>query len=91
MDGALVLRRHLQYFGFALVSGVVGIGVLVLLGGISPDGFVLAGRLQALVSMALIGAAMAVVYTGLLLLVRNPELASVASMIRTRFHPGTSE
>jgi hypothetical protein len=34
---------------------------------------------------------MAVVYTGLLLLVRNPELASVASMIRTRFHPGTSE
>jgi hypothetical protein len=25
------------------------------------------------------------------LLVRNPELTSVASMIRTRFHPGTSE
>ena len=75
MDGALVLRRHLQYFGLALVSGVVGIGVLVLLGGISPDGFVLSGRLQALISIALIGTTMAAVYAGLLLLVRNPELA----------------
>ena len=91
MDGALVLRRHLQYFGLALVSGLAGIGVLVLLGGISPDGFVLSGRLQALVSIALIGGAMAAVYAGLLLLVRNPELTSVAGMIRARFRPGSSE
>jgi putative peptidoglycan lipid II flippase len=91
MDGALVLRRHAQYFGLALISGAAGIGVLALLGGLSPHSFVLSGRLQALASIALIGAAMAAVYTGLLLLVRNPELTSVAGMLRARLRSGASE
>ena len=91
MDGAIVLKRHLQYFGLALVAGAAGLGVLLALGGLSADSFVLSGRLQALVSIALIGTAMAAVYTALLLLVHNPELTSVASTIRSRFRPGSPE
>jgi putative peptidoglycan lipid II flippase len=91
IDGALILKRHLQYFGLALLSGVAGLGVLLALGGLSADSFVLSGRLQALGSIALTGTTMAAVYTALLLLVRNPELTSVASTIRSRFRPGVSE
>jgi putative peptidoglycan lipid II flippase len=85
MDGRLVFRRHLQYLGLALVSGVAGFGMLVVLGGISADGFAQSGRFQALLAIVVIGAVMSVVYFGLLMLVRNPELASVTKTLAGRF------
>jgi putative peptidoglycan lipid II flippase len=88
MDGWLVLRRHLQYLGLALVSGAAGFGMLVLLGGISPDGYAQSDRLPAVISILAIGAVMSVVYFGLLLLVRNPELASVTNTLTRRFRRG---
>ena len=91
MDGALILKRHLQYFGLALLAGAAGLGVLLALGGLAPDSFVLAGRLQALASIALVGSAMAAVYTALLLLMRNPELTSVVGTVLSRLRPGSSE
>ncbi|WP_349899136.1 murein biosynthesis integral membrane protein MurJ [Parafrigoribacterium soli] len=85
MDGRLVLQRHVQYLVFALVAGVIGLVVLVLLGGLSPDGFAQADRLSAILTIIVISAVMGTVYFGLLLLLRNPELASVANTVRARF------
>jgi putative peptidoglycan lipid II flippase len=84
MDGRLVLRRHVQYLVFALAAGAIGFLVLVLLGGLSADGFAQADRLSAILSIVVIGAVMGAVYFGLLLLLRNPELASVANTVRAR-------
>jgi putative peptidoglycan lipid II flippase len=85
IDGRRVVIRHLQYLGLALVSGAVGFLILLLLGGLSGDGFALSGLAPAIVSIAIVGLAMAAVYLGLLTLFRNPELASVTKTIAARF------
>lgn len=84
MDGRLMLRRHIQFLLLALVSGAVGFIVLILLGGLSADGFAQSDRGAAIVSVAIIGAVMGLVYFGLLLLIRNPELTSVTTILKTR-------
>jgi putative peptidoglycan lipid II flippase len=84
MDGALVLVRHLQYLGLSLVAGAVGLIVTWLLGGYSAGGFAQSGTLQAIITIAVAGAAMCLVYLGLLRVVRNPELASVTGTISRR-------
>ena len=91
MDGRLVLKRHLQYLGLALVAGAVGIGLLLLLGGLSAGGFAQSGKLEALLSMAVIGTVMTFVYGGGLLVLRNPELAAVIGAVQVRFRPRKSE
>jgi putative peptidoglycan lipid II flippase len=85
MDGWLVLRRHLQYLLLALVAGAIGFVMLLLLGGLAADGFAQSGIVPAVLSIIVIGAVMSVVYFGLLLLLRNPELASVTNTVRARF------
>ncbi|WP_394770603.1 murein biosynthesis integral membrane protein MurJ [Lacisediminihabitans sp.] len=85
MDGALILRRHLQYLVLSLAAGVVGVGVVALLGGYSPDGFAQSGVFSALLSIVIAAAVMGAVYLGLLLAFRNPELTSVTSVVRARF------
>lgn len=87
IDGRLVIRRHVQYFVFALLAGTVGIGVVSLCGGYSAQGFAQSGRFAAIVSIALAGAVMATVYFGTLALTKNPQLHSVRSTISRRFHP----
>ena len=82
--GAFLLRRHVQYLFAALVAGVVGIGILSVFGGLSPDGFAQTGRIAAIAAIALIGAGMAVVYAGVLLLMKNPELSAGIALIARR-------
>jgi putative peptidoglycan lipid II flippase len=79
-----VFTKHLRYLALSLVSGAVGFGVLLLLGGLSADGFAQSGRGEAFLSILIIGGVMAVVYGGLLTLFRTPELASVAGTLRRR-------
>ncbi|MHB1171278.1 MAG: murein biosynthesis integral membrane protein MurJ [Lacisediminihabitans sp.] len=85
MDGRLVLRRHLQYLALSLVAGAAGFGALLLLGGLSSEGFAQSGKIAAVVSIAAIGTVMSLVYLGLLTLLRNPELAAVTKTVRERF------
>jgi peptidoglycan biosynthesis protein MviN/MurJ (putative lipid II flippase) len=85
IDGALVLRRHVQYLAFALVAGIVGILVLLLLGGFSSDGFAQSGKLPAIIAIIASGAVMAAVYFGLLLVFRNPEIHAVSGTLTARF------
>lgn len=85
IDGALVLRRHLQYLCLALVAGVVGAALLWLIGGFRADGFAVSGTLPAAISIAGVGIVMAAVYFGLLLATRNPEILSVRDTMTSRF------
>ena len=85
MDGRRVLLRYVQFLGFAVLSGLVGLVLLYLLGGTTPDGFALSGRLQAAVAMVAIAGAMGIVYLGLLVLFRNPELGAIIRTVRARF------
>ncbi|MEO6941817.1 MAG: murein biosynthesis integral membrane protein MurJ [Terrimesophilobacter sp.] len=76
--GRHIAARYAQYFGLALVAGVAGFGLLLLLGGFSASGFAQSGRVEALLSIAIVGVLMSAIYLGLLALVRSPELAAVA-------------
>ncbi len=81
LDGRRLLARHLQYLAAALVSGVAGYALLLALGGTRAGGFALADRMSALISVAAIGAGMAVVYLGMLVLMRSPELSAMAKAV----------
>jgi putative peptidoglycan lipid II flippase len=89
--GGRVLVRHVQYLALALVAGAVGLGILVLLGGFDPGGFAQAGRVQAIIAIGVVGTVMALVYLGLLTLIRNPELASVTTSLTRRLRRGRPE
>jgi len=84
MDGRLILIRHLQYLGLALLSALPGLVVLWLLGGFHAGGFAQAGIAQALLSIAVTGSVMLLVYLGLLRLFRNPELSAAVGPVLAR-------
>ncbi|MDQ1549768.1 MAG: putative peptidoglycan lipid flippase [Microbacteriaceae bacterium] len=85
MDGWTVLWRHLQYLGLAIVAGAAGAGVALALGSFSSDGFAQSGLAAAILTVAVIGVVMGIVYLGLLLAFRNPELASITKTVTARF------
>ena len=74
LDVGRVVVQALWFLAAAIPAGAVGWGILQLLGGVGPDAFPVSNRLDAILSMAAAGAAMAVVYFGVLWLTRNPEL-----------------
>jgi putative peptidoglycan lipid II flippase len=85
IDGRIVAVRHLQYLGLALVAGAIGLVVVFALGGFSANGFAQADKVGAVVTVLAAGAAMAIVYVGLLAAFRNPELASASATVLARF------
>ena len=58
--------------------------LLVALGGFRDDGFAIGTRVGAIVSMAIIGSVMAVLYFGILWLLRSPELRGFAEPLVAR-------
>ncbi|MCU1638347.1 MAG: mviN [Microbacteriaceae bacterium] len=85
LGGRLLLGRHLQFALAAIVSAVVGAGILFALGGVTPNGFAQESRVSAIISIGTIGAGMATVYLGMLLLVRNPETRTAVGAVTARF------
>jgi putative peptidoglycan lipid II flippase len=91
---AVILRRRLgggggaiaRRFGvFALASipaTGAGVGVLALLGGFDAAGFAIAGPWQGVVSTAIIGLAVILVFFAALAATRAPELRGVLASIR---------
>ena len=79
-----VAARALWYLGAALVAGAVGAGVLVLLGGIGDGAFPVSGAVGGIVSMAVAGASMGLVYFAILWMTRNPELRALVAPIAAR-------
>lgn len=84
LGGRLLLRRFVQFVVAALVSAAVGVGILVSVGGLTPGGFAQSGLVGAITGIAIIGSGMAVVYLGVLLLMKNPEAAGAVETITSR-------
>jgi putative peptidoglycan lipid II flippase len=96
---ALLLRRRMRRLGtgsvaraylvflIALVPATAaGVGLDLALGAFS-GGFALSGIPQAIVSVAAIGAAMAIVYLAVLALLRSPELRELSAPVLRRLRP----
>ena len=81
----LVAVRHVQYLAYALVAAVPGLAIVWGLGGFRADGWATTATVPALVTSALAGGAMAVVYFGLLFLTRNPDFRSTLDLVLARF------
>ena len=86
--GPLDGRRIFVAYGrsaLALVLPViVGLAVLWGLGGTSFDGFAFSSIFSAILSMALIGISMSIVYFAVLWMLRSPELRSFAAPLVAR-------
>jgi putative peptidoglycan lipid II flippase len=81
IDGRRVVRRYAQFFLAGLPALTAGVGVLALLGGIGGDGFALSGPAANLLSVATIGTVSLLVYLGVLMVIRVPELKELAAPI----------
>ena len=87
IDGRWVLRRYVQYAFFSLLAGVVGLLVVTGLGGFVADGFAHSGRIAGLATVVVAAGVMALVYFGLLALIRLPELVELLSPVLRRLAP----
>lgn len=88
LGGGLLLRRHVQYLVAAVAAALIGLAIVSVLGGLDPAGFGQSGILPAIVTMAAVGAGMATVYAGGLVLMHNPELGGAIDVIARRFRRG---
>jgi putative peptidoglycan lipid II flippase len=84
IDAARILRRYAVFLLAALPTAVVGALLASAMGATTQDGFAVAGWFTALVSMAVIGGVMALVYAGMLVAFRNPELGEIVRPIVRR-------
>jgi putative peptidoglycan lipid II flippase len=74
LDGARIANSYIRMGYAALGSAVAGAGALWLMGSYSADGFAWSGRIQALVTIIVVGPVMLVSYLFLLKLFRVTEL-----------------
>jgi putative peptidoglycan lipid II flippase len=86
--GSLDGRRILAGIGRSLLALLlplaVGIVLLVALGGTTQGGFAVSSIVGAVVTMAVIGLSMAVLYFGILWMLRSPELRGFAAPLLAR-------
>lgn len=80
----LIARRHVQYLAFSIVAAVPGAAIVWAMGGFVDGGFATTGMAPGLVTATLAGAAMAVVYFGLLFVTRNPDFRSTIDLVAAR-------
>jgi putative peptidoglycan lipid II flippase len=97
---ALLLRRRMRRLGTGSIARAYGVFLIALVPataagigldfalGVFSGGFALSGIAQAIVSVAAIGAAMAVVYLAVLALLRSPELRELSAPVLRRLRPG---
>ncbi|WIB77504.1 DUF6049 family protein [Curtobacterium sp. MCPF17_002] len=84
IEGPVVTRSHVQFIIAALISGVAGLLVANFFGAFSSDGFAMADVTGALITLALTGAVMVVVYFGALVVAKNGEISNAVSLLRNR-------
>lgn len=83
-DVARILTTHLRVFLAALMSGVGGYAVLLLLGGADPQGFPWTSAVSGFLTALLGGSVMGVCYLAALKLFRVRELDGMFEMVRAR-------
>lgn len=79
-----VVRRALLFLGVALISATAGLAIVWAMGGFVAGGFAISTRHGGGVTLAVAGGTMALIYLGLLWLLRNPELRAFAEPILRR-------
>jgi len=84
LSGATLARRYGVFLAATLPATGVGLLIVWALGCFSPDGFGIASLGNALLTLVLAGSAMATVYGGILLAVRNPEATAFARPVLSR-------
>jgi putative peptidoglycan lipid II flippase len=84
LDGKRVVVSLLRDLAAVILPIAAGVGLLIALGGFRDDGFAIGSRVGAIVSMAIIGSVMAVLYLGILWLLRSPELRGFAEPVVAR-------
>ncbi|MDQ0730203.1 murein biosynthesis integral membrane protein MurJ [Arthrobacter sp. B1I2] len=89
LDGPRIANSYIRMGYAALGSAVAGAGALWLMGSYNPDGFAWSGRLQALVTLVVVGPVMLVVYFFLLRLFRVSELGDMLRPLLGRFGRGS--
>jgi putative peptidoglycan lipid II flippase len=86
--GTIGIRSTAVSFARAMAALIVpaaaGVALVWWLGGFEEGGFAVSDRLSALLSMALVGAVMVVLYFGCLWLLRSPELRALAGPVLAR-------
>lgn len=83
-DVANIMTTHLRVTVAALLAGIGGYAVLALLGGSDFSGFAWSNQITSLITIAVGGALMAVLYLGALKLLHVRELDGMVCMVRTR-------
>lgn len=89
LDAGPVARQTLWFILAAVPAAAAGLGVLAALGWVGDGAFPVSGIVGGIVSMALAGGAMALVYFGVLALFRNEELRSFSAPIMARLRRNT--
>jgi len=88
LDGRRIAGAFVRALAALVVPVAAGITLLFALGGTEGDGFALSGIFPAIISMAIIGAVMAVLYFAGLWLLRSPELRGFAEPLIRRLRRG---
>jgi len=83
--GRRIAMSLLRYAAAAVPTGIAGWLLLLALGGATPGGFGVSGKAAAVVTMAVVGALMLLVYFGMLVVLRVPELRGALAPLRDRF------
>lgn len=88
IDGRRILVSLLRDVAAVVLPVAAGLGLLVVLGGFTEGGFAIADRLGAVISIAAIGATMAVLYFAVLWLLRSEELRGFTTPLLRRIRRG---
>ncbi|SJM63462.1 murein biosynthesis integral membrane protein MurJ [Gulosibacter sp. 10] len=84
IDGPELLRAVIRFAAFAVPTVIVGAGIMWLLGGYTYGGWARGGISAALITCIASGFAMVLVFFGLALFSRSPELEAFAGPILRR-------
>jgi putative peptidoglycan lipid II flippase len=90
LDGPRIANSYIRMGYAALGSALAGAGALWLMGSYSADGFAWSGRIQALVTIVVVGPVMLVAYLFLLKLFRVTELRDLLQPLLGRLGRGAA-
>ncbi|MFF1632325.1 murein biosynthesis integral membrane protein MurJ [Leifsonia sp. NPDC058248] len=89
VDGRRIAAGLWRFLVAGLASIIAGAGFLVLLGGVGRGAFPVSGLFSAIVSMAVVGTVMLIVYVGILSLLHSRDLEAGLAPILTRVGRGS--
>ena len=84
VDGRRILRGLWRFVVAALGAMIAGAGFLVILGGVGEGAFSVSSFIGAIVSIAVVGVVMLIVYVGILSLLRSHDLEAGLAPILSR-------